>query len=310
MRVVDYFAGLGGFTLAATQAGATVVCAINHWPRAVETHRANHPEVVTRCEDLTRFDPRNLPAFEVLAGSPACQGHSPSRGIARGSEEDARWDASRATAWSIIDVAEVCRPRGIIVENVPAFLSWALFLPWRDALKRLGYGVTVGVRDSVRWGVPQERPRAFITAVLGKRAPSVPTPRAAEPCPVASVLDFDAGTWSPVERPGRSPATLARVASGRARFGARFVMPYNGSGSGLTGRDIARPIGTITAADRWAVVDGDRMRMLRLEEIRAAMGFPEHYQFPATRADATQMFGNAVVPAVAASGVRAVMEAA
>jgi site-specific DNA-cytosine methylase len=48
MRVVDYFAGAGGFTEASRSAGATVVCAINHWPRAVETHRANHPEVDAR----------------------------------------------------------------------------------------------------------------------------------------------------------------------------------------------------------------------------------------------------------------------
>lgn len=50
----------------------------------------------------------------------------------------------------------------------------------------------------------------------------------------------------------------------------RFVMPYNGSGSGLTGRSLARPLGTVTAADRWAVVDGDRMRMLSIRELRAA----------------------------------------
>jgi DNA (cytosine-5)-methyltransferase 1 len=50
--------------------------------------------------------------------------------------------------------------------------------------------------------------------------------------------------------------------------------------------------------------------MLLVSELRAAMGFPEHYQLPPSRADATKMLGNAIVPAVAASAVRAVMEAA
>ena len=306
MRVVDYFAGLGGFTLGATRAGATVVAAINHWPRAVEMHRANHPAVEARCEDLTRYDPRDLPAFDVLVASPACQGHSRARGVARGGALDRRWDPSRATAWSVVDTVEVCRPRGVVVENVGDFLRWELFALWREALERLGYGVTVNVLNAAAWGVPQDRARAFVTAVRGKAAPSVAVPRC-EPVAVSSVLDFGEGAWSLVS--GRVASTRARVARGRQELGCdRFVMPYNGSSR--TGRSLARPLGTVTAADRWAVVDGDRMRMLRVEELRACMGFPDHYRLPSSRADATAMLGNAVVPAVAESAVRAVMEAA
>lgn len=304
MRVVDYFAGVGGFTEAARGAGAEVVCAINHWPRAVEAHRLNHPDVDARCEDLTRYDPRDLPAFDVLVASPACQGHSRARGVARGGTRDQRWDPSRATAWSVIDTAETCRPRGVVVENVGDFLRWELFDLWRASLARLGYDVRHAVLDSSAWGVPQERLRVFVWAVRGKAAPPVEVPRASL-VPVADVLDFDAGAWSLVSE--RVEATRARVARGRREFGARFVMAYNGAT--LTGRSLARPIGTVTAADRWAVVDGDRMRMLRVEELRACMGFPARYLLPSSRSDATKMLGNAVVPSVARSVVRAVMEA-
>jgi DNA (cytosine-5)-methyltransferase 1 len=89
------------------------------------------------------------------------------------------------------------------------------------------------------------------------------------------------------------------VAAGRRDVGARFVMPYYGSGSGLTGRPINRPLGTVTCKDRWALVDGDRMRMLRVEEYRAAMGFPSDYALPATRHDAIRALGNAVPPPLA-----------
>lgn len=85
MRVVDYFAGAGGFTLGAQLAGAQVVAAINHNPLAVQTHARNHPGALHLCEDLTRFDPRRLPPFDILVASPACQGHSArARGCARG----------------------------------------------------------------------------------------------------------------------------------------------------------------------------------------------------------------------------------
>jgi len=67
---------------------------------------------------------------------------------------------------------------------------------------------------------------------------------------------------------------LQRVANGRRSCGDRFIVPYYGSGSGTTGRSLDRPLGTITTLDRWAPVDGDRMRMLRADECRAAMDFP------------------------------------
>lgn len=309
MRVVDYFAGAGGFTLGAQLAGAQVVAAIDHNPLAVQTHARNHPGALHLCEDLTRFDPRRLPPFDVLVASPACQGHSRGRGVARGAEGDARWDTSRATAWAVVDCVEVRRPRAVVVENVTDFERWTLFDLWRDALVRLGYDVRVQVCDAAAWGVAQERRRVIVTAVRGSEAPAVVAP--VVPVRTAGdVVDLGAGAWSPIARSGRAAATLRRIERGRAALGDRFVMPYYGGGSGLTGRSLARPLGTVTTRDRWAVVDGDRMRMLTVEEYREAMGFPPGYSLPAAKAQAVGLLGNAIVPAVAAAAVRAVMEAA
>jgi len=308
-RCIDYFAGAGGFTLGATDAGAEVVEAINHWPLAVKVHATNHPSVIHRCEDLTRFNPACLQDADGLVSSPACQGHARARGVASGAEGDTRWDASRATAWSVIDYAEVRRPRWVVVENVPDFRRWALFAPWLDALARLGYATRVQVCDAALWGVPQHRPRVIVTAMRGRReAPAVEPPRGVTLAPIGDVIWWDEGVWTPVAT--KVEATRARVARGRAAFGRRFVMPYNGSGSGLTGRSLDRPLGTVTAADRWAVVDGDHMRMLTVAELTAAMDFPVGYALPPRREDATKMLGNAIVRRVAAAAVRACLEAA
>jgi DNA (cytosine-5)-methyltransferase 1 len=114
--------------------------------------------------------------------------------------------------------------------------------------------------------------------------------------PAASFLDFNAGRWSQIEKPGRAQATLDRVRNGRHRFGDRFIMPYYGKGSGTTGRDINRPIGTITTLDRWALVDGDRMRMLSAREALAAMSFPADTLRPDNHRLTMHMAGNAVPP--------------
>lgn len=317
MKVVDYFAGLGGFTLGATQAGARVVHAINHWPVAVEYHRRNHPDVRHDCEDLTRFNPGRLEDFDILVAGFACQGHSVAKGsenrrrtkVARAPGElAAKWDDDRATAWAVVDCLEVRRPRAFVGENVPRFLKWALFPVWCDALTRLGYAPRVQVCDPADWGAAQTRPRVIVTAVRGREAPAVEPPRGAHAQPIGDLIRWGEGEWTPVAK--KVEATRARVARGRAAFGRRFVMPYNGSGSGLTGRSIERPIGTITAADRWAVVDGDHMRMLSVPEYLEAAGFPANYAVPPQREHATKAIGNALDPRLAQASVRAVMEAA
>lgn len=85
---------------------------------------------------------------------------------------------------------------------------------------------------------------------------------------------------------------------GRAEFGDTFVFPYYSKGSGLTGRSIDRPLGTVTTRDRWAIVRGDMMRMLTVKEYQQAMGFPADYQLLGSRKDCIWQLGNAVVPAV------------
>lgn len=47
------------------------------------------------------------------------------------------------------------------------------------------------------------------------------------------------------------------------------------------------------------MTDGDRMRMLTVDECRRAMGFPDGYLLPDQHKAAVHMLGNAVVPAVA-----------
>ncbi len=58
------------------------------------------------------------------------------------------------------------------------------------------------------------------------------------------------------------------------------------------------------------MIDGDRMRMLTVDECRRAMGFPDDYQLPAQHKAAVHMLGNAVVPIVARDILSAIMSQA
>ncbi len=302
MKAIDLFAGAGGFSTGATMAGCSVVWAANHWPAAVQVHANNHPGTQHVCQDLQQADWTKVPAHDILLASPACQGHSKARG-----KEKPHHDAQRSTAWAVVDALECHRPPFAVVENVKDFTRWVLFPAWCSAMDALGYAIAPHLIDSADHGVPQQRPRVYIVLTRSKHPLQLTLPRR-DHAPASSVIDFAAGEWSKLA--DRVPKTRERSCAGRARFGDRFVMPYYGKGSGLTGRSLARPIGTITTKARWAVVDGDRMRMVTVDENRAFMGFPAGYQLPAKVHDANMMLGNAVVPQVACDVIQAIREAA
>ncbi len=52
----------------------------------------------------------------------------------------------------------------------------------------------------------------------------------------------------------------------------------------------------MTTVDRWALVRGDKMRMLTVREYLRAMSFPATYKLPADKRTAIHLLGNAVPP--------------
>jgi DNA (cytosine-5)-methyltransferase 1 len=298
------FSGAGGFSTGATMAGATVAWAANHWPLAVQWHAANHPDTHHACQDLQQADFRDAPRHDLLLASPACQGHSPARG-----KEKPHNDALRSTAWAVVTCAEVHRPQTVLVENVPAFTAWTLYPAWCAAMHALGYSLAPMVINAADHGVPQDRRRLFIVATRSAHPITLRLPQR-EHRAAGEVIDLNAGRWSAINRPGRSTNTLARIEAGRRVHGGQFVAPYYGSGSGQTGRSLDRPIGTLTTRARWAVIDGDRMRMVLASEGRELMGFPPGYALPANEAQAWHLLGNAVCPPVARDLVLALRAAA
>ncbi len=307
MKAVDLFAGFGGFTLGAERAGARVVWASNHWPLAVRAHAANHPHTEHTCQDLRQADWRDLPAYDLLLASPACQGHTEAaqpqrKRLAHVASQHA---TERATAWAVVDCVEVTRPRALIVENVLPFRRWELFDLWCEALRRFGYTLDVRVETASHHGVPQRRRRLIVVGLRNGRT-IAPTPRAAEPA-FGPCVEWDAGEWRPLS--AMAPGARDRLAKGRARLGARFIGQHV---TGHPGVPLHEPIRTITCADQWFIVDGHQYRPLTVRETARAMGFPDDYRWPddATREQAIDGLGNAVCPPKATAIVRAVMEAA
>jgi DNA (cytosine-5)-methyltransferase 1 len=300
MMAVDLFAGWGGMTLGAERAGARVAWAANHWPLAVETHRRNHPGAEHSCQDLRQADWTALPEYELLLAGPACQGHSnASQPRRRGYH-----DALRATAWAVVDCAEVTRPAALVVENVVAFRRWGLFDLWCEALGRLGYRLSIDVVRASRLGVPQRRDRLFVAGVRSGRAVDLSTGDGPEPA-FRPCLDGDAGGWKRVAecRYPKAQARMRRVASELGTGIAHHV-------TDCPVVSLDAPLPTITTKHQWALVAGEWYRPVTTRELARGMGFPDSFGWSASVTDATRGLGNAVVPAVAEHVVRRTMAAA
>lgn len=300
---VDLFAGMGGFTEGAKEAGLEVVWAANHWPEAVETHAQNNPETLHACQDLQQANWLDVPEHDFLLASPSCQGHSPARG-----KDRPHHDAARATAWAVVSCAEVHRPEVVVCENVPAWARWVLWPAWCQAMNALDYALALQVVDAADYGVPQNRRRLIVIGTRSKHPLELRQRHSAHK-PIRPCIDWNGGEWRKIDGT-LAKATRNRIANGRQQHGDQFVTPYYGNGSGLTGRSVDRPIGTITTRDRWAVVNGDRMRILSVDECRAAMGFRRDIKLPANKKLAKHMLGNAVPPPLAAGVLDEIRRAA
>lgn len=94
LTVIDFFCGAGGFSEGFRQAGFNVIWAVDKWQPAVDTHKENHPECETICDDVIRISKLPdlsfhsiVPDSEVIIGSPPCTFFSNSNRSGNGDKE-------------------------------------------------------------------------------------------------------------------------------------------------------------------------------------------------------------------------------
>lgn len=179
--VIDNFAGGGGASAGIEAAlGRPVDVAINHDPAALAMHAANHPHTRHLCESVWSVDPREVTQGRPVGlawFSPDCKHFSRAKG-GRPVEK-----GIRGLAWVAIRWAATVRPRVIMVENVPEFVTWGplvkdgggavrpcpqrrgqTFRAFVNALRRHGYAVEQRVLSAADYGTPTIRRRLFLVA--------------------------------------------------------------------------------------------------------------------------------------------------
>ncbi len=273
MKVFDLFCGCGGASTglvgAASHLGRPVtdLLAVNHWDKAVETHRRNHPWARVLHEDVSRVDPlAHLRPGTVQLGlaGPSCTQHSRARG---GKPIN---DQERTHAWDVIRWAKKLEPESLLIENVPEFRDWSpvdaegkiiasrkgeYFREFLAALRRLGYNVDHRVLCAAHYGDATTRRRLFVQARRGRITWPEPSHRLADEAadlfdlPTArsarEIIDWNLpgeSIWTR-KRP-LADKTMQRIVEGLRRFaGGPFIIPQM---SGGVVRTVDDPLPTLT----------------------------------------------------------------
>lgn len=300
VTATDLFAGAGGSSEGLAQAGVHVALAANHWPVAVATHTANHPDTEHRIADLAEVDWRTFPRTNLLWASPSCVWHARSGGRARPPAEIERLRADagaidRATAFAVIAAAEVHAYPVVIVENVAEFRDWTLYRWWLDGLAALGYAARELVLDAAAFGHAQTRRRLFVVATRDGAELDL-TPPALPPVHAAEILDPHPG------RPVTRRLYVADQIDSIAVPGVPHLVTYRKHARAR--RADAHPLATVTAGGNHhavaTLVDGvPHHRMLTNRECARAQGFGDHYEFRGRPAEVKRQIGNAVPVGIA-----------
>ncbi len=286
LRCADLFCGIGGFHVAARNAGLDVVFACDIDKDARKAYAANfdlHPE-----GDITAVRMDDVPDFDLLLAGFPCQPFSiigSQRGFA---------DPRGGLFFETLRFIRARRPQGIILENVKQ-LSTAdrgrVLRRILDDLEAMQYTVDWRVLNAWDFGLPHKRERTIIVATLPHLA--FPWPEEAAPMhPLADVLEDKPNPKTFVSDAIREKRHRQHTAEGSP------MIWHENKGGNVSSHPWSCAL-RAGASHNYLLVDGKRR--LTSREMLRLQGFPDEWRIVCNDAQTRKQAGNAVpVPMVQA----------
>lgn len=258
---VDLFCGGGGLSTALAEACEDLnrdveLVAVNHWGKAIETHKRNHPwatHLNAKIEELHPPDVVEPGTVDILIAAPECTHFSTARGGKPVKEQQ------RASPMHVLDWVGKLQPDSILLENVPEFESWGpivdgepsrdgtKFDAWKAQLEADRYSVRHTKLNAADYGDATSRRRFF---VMGRRdyRPEFPDPTHSkngegagteEWRSAAEIIDWsDTGESIWMRSRPLSNNTMQRIAEGIRQHCADRLKPYADAVGGITPEDV------------------------------------------------------------------------
>ena len=179
LKVIDLFAGCGGFSVGFEKAGYDIVKAVEFDKEIASSYSHNHPNTLMYAEDIGKIvdeEHFNKGEAEVIIGGPPCQGFSMAG--ARIREKNAFMNDPRNYLFRhYVNVVKIVRPKVFVFENVKGILSKDKGEIFNEIVRAFGnaenfdgdkYYVHHKVCKAVDFGIPQRRERVILIGMLNQ----------------------------------------------------------------------------------------------------------------------------------------------
>ena len=298
-KTIDLFAGIGGIRLGFEAQGGESVFSSEWDASAQKTYQANFGEIPYG--DITKIEPEEIPAFDVLLAGFPCQPFSQA-GFKRGFA-----DTRGTLFFNVARIINYHRPKVVFLENVKRLKTHDggnTFEVIKGTLEEMGYEVHAQVLNAKNFGVPQNRERIYIIGFLGKTNFKFPEGVIAKKI-LGEIL----------EKKVDPKYTISdKLWAGHQRRKKEHIEKGNGFGYSMFNEKSEY---TSTISARY-YKDGSEIlieqknknpRKLTPREAARLQGFPEDFIIPVSDAQAYKQFGNSVaVPVIMELAKRVVVE--
>ena len=308
----DLFAGIGGMRLGLEAVGGDCVFSCEYDKFAQKTYQSWYGE--TPHGDIRDLDVTEFPDHDVLAAGFPCQpfsiaGVSKKNSLGR---KHGFLDKTQGTLFfHLATIIDAKRPPVILLENVKNLMSHDKGKTWQviqDTLDKLDYEVHFQVINAADF-VPQHRKRVFIVGFDRKIFKDRSGFRFAVPSdgPKPKFKDILE------ENPAPKYTLTDHLWNYLQQYAERHRKKGNGFGFGMTDLEgVSRTLSARYYKDGSEVLipNGTNKNPRRLTPREAArlMGFPDHLEIAVSDTQAYKQFGNAVVPPVAESVGRQIVQ--
>jgi len=175
IKVIDLFAGCGGFSLGFSKANFSIVSAVEFDKDIALSYKNNHPNTLLHVKDIKEID-NNLTYkksdADVIIGGPPCQGFSMAGSRIRNGFID---DPRNYLFKHYFNIVRIVRPKIFIIENVKGLINMKgggilneIISSFENPSNFDGfpYRVQYKIFKSSEYGIPQKRERVIIFGSL------------------------------------------------------------------------------------------------------------------------------------------------
>ena len=174
-KIIDLFAGIGGFHLAFHKLGLECVFASEINADARKSYRQNFKSYVSKDffeksfnADIYQQDKFAIPDFDILCAGFPCQPFS-QIGYKKGFSEDLEGRGN--LFFEIAKILEIKRPKAFFLENVQHLIKHddgRTIDIIKQTIEKLDYSFYYKIIRASDFNLPQHRPRIFMVGFLGE----------------------------------------------------------------------------------------------------------------------------------------------